>query len=140
MLRYVLVGVGIEWMESYLNSIINVKPNKPESIINSLTPDHIHYVGNRAWWRKLKIKTDNGYIEKYKNPDFKVKGQNKVIEIHGDYWHEGENTEALIQAYKEAGLECLVIWEHEIYDDLDRVLSKIAEFIEQEQWQMQLPI
>jgi hypothetical protein len=44
----------------------------------------------------------------------------------------------LIEAYKEAGLACLVIWEHEIYQDIDMVQNRIAKFIGQEQWQMTL--
>jgi hypothetical protein len=119
---------------------INIKPNKPESIINALTPGNVRYVGNRQWWRKLMILENGEYIERYKNPDFKVKDQKKVIEVHGDYWHKGEDTNALIQAYKDVGIECLVIWEHEIKSDIESVLNRIADFVGYQSWQMSLNI
>jgi len=70
-------------MEALLRTI-KKRPTNPEKLFDEMTPDIIRYVGNRAWWRLLP----NG---KYKNPDFKITGQNKVIEIFGDYWHRGEN-------------------------------------------------
>jgi len=115
--------------------------SKPEQIINSLTPENVRYVGNGQWHRKITIHTKDGQvITKHKCPDFKVTGLNKVIEVHGDYWHKGEDVDALIQAYKDQGIECLVIWEHEIYEDIQAVLNRIADFLEQDNWQMTLAI
>jgi hypothetical protein len=113
-------------------------PNKPERIINMLTPEEVVYVGNRAWWRKLKIKKNGEYIEQSKNPDFKIKGQNKVIELYGDYWHKNDNPDDLINAYKEVGFDCLVIWESEIYNELENTIEKISQFMDKPQWQMTL--
>lgn len=103
---------------------INKRPTKPERVFNELTPEEVRYIGNRTWWRKLP----NG---KYKNPDFKVTGQNKVIEVHGDYWHRGEDPQELINQYKQIGLDCLVIWENEIYNNPQEVLNKTQLFIQQ---------
>jgi len=114
-------------------------PNKPETIINMITSGDIQYTGNRAFWRKIRILVNGEYVEKYKNPDFKIKGQNKVIELYGDYWHKNDNPDDLIEAYKEAGLDCLIIWEHEL-KDVDSVLIRIGEFIGQEQWQLELSL
>lgn len=98
------------------------RPTKPEKVFDEMTPDIIRYTGNRAWWRKL----NDG---KNHNADFKVTGQNKVIEIFGDYWHKGENPQNLIDLYAQAGLDCLIFWEREIYDNPKGVLNKVEGFI-----------
>jgi len=104
------------------------KPTNPEKIFNELTPNIIRYVGNRAWWKKL----DDG---KYHNPDFKVTGQNKVIEIFGDYWHNKKSfpeilsPQELIDLYKQMGLDCLIFWEHEIYNNQEEILEQVNQFI-----------
>ena len=125
----------IKKLSSYCQS-----PNKIEQLINRITSDKIYFTGDRSWWRKVTILKDGEYIEQYKNPDFKIKGQNKVIEIFGDYWHKGENPDILISAYKESGLACLVIWEKEIKQDIESVLNKIAKFVGEQSWQMSLNI
>lgn len=111
--------------ENYLKLLLSGlgrRPNNIEKIIDEMTPDFIRYTGDGSWWRRLH----NG---KYKNPDFKVTGQNKIIEIWGDYWHKKENPNFLIEHYRRSGLECLVIWENEIYSDLQEIANKIYQFI-----------
>jgi len=118
-----------------------IKRTKPERVFDKLTPDNVKYTGDRT----LKIKTKR----KIRYPDFKIIGQNKVIEIFGIYYHDilpvknGEKTENpknIIKEYKEIGIDCLVFWEYEIiktYEkrkkypnpDLERVLKKTLEFI-----------
>jgi len=98
------------------------KPSTPEKIFDEMTGDYIRYVGNRTWWRTLP----NG---KHKNPDFKITGQDKVIEIFGNYWHCEENPQELIDLYKQIGLDCLVIWEKEIHENPQSVLEKLDNFI-----------
>jgi len=100
----------------------NGRPTKLEEMFNQMTPDIIYYVGNGQWWRTLP----NG---KHKNPDFKIKDQSKVIEIHGDYWHRDDDPKELIDLYREIGIDCLVIWEHEIYKKPDIVLEKVNNFL-----------
>ena len=102
--------------------IIAKPPTRPELIFNKLTPAEVEYVGNRKWWRKLPS-------GKYKNPDFKVRGQNKVIEVFGNYWHRNDDPQELIDLYKTTGLDCLVIWEKEIYENLQEVFNKTIDFI-----------
>jgi len=51
----------------------------------------------------------------YHNPDFKVTGQNKVIEIWGSHWHKNDDGYYLINLYRRAGLDCLIIKESEFY-------------------------
>jgi hypothetical protein len=112
--------------------IQNVCPNKPEQIINSLTPDIVEFVGNRKWWRTLKIKGENGEeIIKHKNPDFIIKGQHKVIELNGAYWHRNDDIQKWYEAWEKIGYKLLVIWERDIYENLEDTLNKIGVFIEQ---------
>lgn len=110
------------YKEKYLKGI-NFRPTELEKYFDKMTPDIVRYVGDGSWWRSLL----NG---KSKNPDFKVIGQNKVIELFGDYWHRDDNPEDLINLYKQAGLECLVIWEHEVYNNRAEVLKQVNEFIQ----------
>ena len=76
--------------------------------------------------------TEYGFI---KNLELKHKVK-KVIEHFGDYWH-GEcitgipnnvHEQQIINNYKLIGIDCLIIWEHEL-KDLDRVKNKINNFI-----------
>jgi len=110
-----------EWLKKTLFSPQRL-PTKPEKLFNEMTPDIINYVGNRKFWIMLPT-------GKRKNPDFKIENQNKVIEVFGDYWHRGENPQELIDLYKQAGLDCLVIWEHEIYKKPDIILKKVNNFL-----------
>ncbi|MBA7582013.1 hypothetical protein ES708_23932 [subsurface metagenome] len=106
------------------------RPTNPEKVFDELTPDNVRYVGNGSWYRWTG--------KKHRNPDFKITGQNKVIEIFGTYWHRDENPKDIIQEYKGIGIECIVFWEHEIIKirekvapkpELERVLKETLEFI-----------
>jgi len=99
-----------------------IRPTKPEKLFDEITHTNIYYTGNGEFWISFK----NG---RHKNPDFKVAGQRKVIEIFGDYWHKGENPQDLINLYKQTDFKCLIFWEHEIYNDLDNVLKRVDNFI-----------
>lgn len=100
----------------------NRRPTNPEIAFDKMTADIIRYTGNGSWWRKL----DDG---KHHNPDFKITGQNKVIEVFGDYWHRGEDPQELIELYALVGLDCLIFWEHEIYNQPEIVLDQVNQFI-----------
>lgn len=105
-----------------LKESTNRKPNGFESLFESLKPDlFIKYVGDFKLWVTLP----NG---KSKNPDFIIEGTNKVIELHGDYWHMGENSDELIALYKDAGYDCLVIWENEM-SDIQSVMKRVSDFL-----------
>lgn len=99
-----------------------VSPTRPEQLFNEMTPDKVRFIGDRQWWRTLP----DG---KFKNPDFKVTGQDKIIEIFGDYWHRNDKPQELIDLYNQIGLECLIIWESELYADPQEVLNKTLDFI-----------
>jgi hypothetical protein len=99
-----------------------VKPTKPERVLADMMPPNVRYVGNHAWWKTLP----DG---RHKNPDFKVSGQNKVIEVWGKHWHEGQNPQDLIDAYRTIKLDCLVIWDHEIYRQPAVVKERVNQFL-----------
>jgi hypothetical protein len=100
----------------------SIKPSGFERLFESIKPDmFIKYVGDFKLW----IELPNG---KPKNPDFIIEGTNKVIELHGDYWHKGEDDSELIALYKQIGYNCLVIWEHEM-KDIKSVIKRVMDFM-----------
>jgi len=117
-----------KWKESgYREKVLKrlgQRPSKPEKVFDGFTPQVVRYVGNGQWWRTLS----NG---KHKNPDFKVSGQNKVIEVFGgrDFFHTKGEAQDLIKKYKQIGIDCLIIWEDEIYNHPDLVLDKTIDFL-----------
>ena len=95
-------------------------PNKLETIIlailETLYPGEWKFVGNGEVMIGGKF------------PDFiNINGQKKIIEVFGDYWHCGENSEDRINIFKPYGYDTLVIWEHEL-KDMGTVRNKISEF------------
>lgn len=94
-------------------------PNQPETqlfnILQVLFPNEYQYTGNFSNWI-------NG-----KNPDFTHIEEKKVIELFGDYWHQGEDPNIRINHFNESGYECLIIWEHEL-KDVDNLEKKILNF------------
>lgn len=98
-----------------------LKPNNLERIFDELTPECVEYIGDWQFFINTKNKTHN--------PDFKIKGQNKIIELFGDYWHEGEDPKELIKEYAEAGWKCLVFWEDNVHNEPERILKETLEFI-----------
>lgn len=100
----------------------NRKPSGFERLFEQLKPDmFIKYVGDFKLW----IALPNG---KQKNPDFIIEGTNKVIELHGDYWHKGEDSSELVRLYKDVGYDCLVIWENEM-SDIKLVMKRVSDFL-----------
>jgi len=106
---------------------MEVKPNKCEQIlINLFQKQNIpyKYVGDFSFWIDGR------------NPDF-YNGENKIIELFGDYWHSDEllnnigrtksNEPNTKKHYSKYGYKTLVIWEREL-KDMDKVLEKIKEF------------
>lgn len=98
-----------------------LKPNKLEQYFNKLTPDIVRYVGDFKFFITTKKHTHN--------PDFKIAGQKKIIELFGDYWHEGEDPKELIKEYADVNWDCIVFWEKEVYNDTEKILGETLEFI-----------
>ena len=107
-----------------LQELLTMKPNGLERRFDEIKSDlFIKYVGDFSLW----IALPDGRV---KNPDFILEGTNKVIEIHGDRWHKGENEQELMDLYKQAGYDCLVIWEHEM-KDIKSVGKRVSDFLSQ---------
>lgn len=99
-----------------------LKPNKPETflieLLDGLYPGEWKYTG------------DFSFIINGKNPDFvNCNGQKKIIELFGDYWHEGENPQDRADKFSPFGYQTLVIWEREL-KNIGEVVKKIQVFHE----------
>ena len=93
------------------------EPNKSElALLEIISPLGFIYVG------------DGSLIIKRKNPDF-VDNNNRLIELFGDYWHEGDNPQERINIFKSFGYETLVIWESELKSP-ENVKYKVEAWIE----------
>lgn len=103
---------------------LNLRPNRPETmllnLLNKLYPNEWIYTG------------DFSFIINGKNPDFtNVNGKKKLIELFGDYWHEGENPQDRIDVFKPFGWDTLIIWECEL-KDIHKVELKLNDFLNKE--------
>ncbi len=128
----------------------NYNPNNLEELlISSLTEiglyavnrheaeeGQLYYPGIKGnfWFKTLK----DG---KSKLPDFKIKGQLKVIELYGSYHHSQEFCEnrnrpdydwipkKMIEEYAKVGIECKLFWDTEIYEDIKGITKEISEWV-----------
>jgi len=96
------------------------RPTQPEEtlgeILQLLFPNQYKYTG------------DGTMIIGGLCPDFtNVNGQKKVIEMFGDYWHEGQDPQVKINRYRDFGFNCLVIWESEL-NNHSHVTKRIVQF------------
>lgn len=116
-----------QFRESQIVAIMkasHVMPNKAEMklsyILRSIAPKIFYYNGDF----RLGISIGG------KVPDFvNMDGKKQVIELFGDYWHQGQGIDKLARHYAGYHYGCLVIWEHEIYEGRERLRRKILEFI-----------
>lgn len=96
------------------------KPNKAEVCLAELLetnyPNEWAYVGSGQ------------LIIGGKCPDFmNINSKKQLIELYGDYWHEGEDPQDRIDLFGQYGFDCLVIWERELTEPQE-VLKKVANF------------
>jgi len=110
-----------EYAQSVLNAL-QVRPNKLEQLVDSITCDAIRYVGDGAEWRIWP----NG---RHKNPDFIIDKKHRVIEIWGDYWHRNDDPMVDIEMWNRLGYECLIIWEHQVHEEQEAVLDLVSNFV-----------
>lgn len=114
-------------------------PNLLERRFGALNPELL-YTGNGAFWRWLPK------LGQHKNPDFispgpditnPKKGVTKVVEVFGDFWHSRmftgranfEHELALVEAYLDVGIECLIIWEGDFKKDSDATRKRVVDFL-----------
>lgn len=113
-------------------------PNKFEARVHSLAP-WLRYMGDHSFWRWLPK------LNHHKNPDFIVPGPDpehplrditKVVEAFGDFWHSRmftgrapfDHEQDLIDAYRDVGIDCLVLWESEVKSDPEGVRARLIAF------------
>jgi hypothetical protein len=98
-------------------------PNNCEKTIISLQIPSVKFVGDAAFWIRLKNRA--------KNPDFLITPffeTYKVIEFFGDFWHTREEADELIAEYFEKHIQCLILFQDDLeYHALLR--EKILNFI-----------
>ena len=98
--------------------LVRLSPNDSElqlqNVLDKHFPKEWKYVGNGQMW------VDG------RNPDFtNVNGKKQVIELFGIYWHDPilfpkrPTEEELVAHYGRFGFDCIVIWEYDIYDELN---------------------
>lgn len=101
------------------------RPTKPEITL-------INLIAKQNW--PIIYTGDGNYIIGYKNPDFKILYQKKLIEVYGNYWHTRPK-QAWHQSelgakiyYHLFGFKTLIIWESEL-TNLDMVKVRIEQFL-----------
>jgi len=115
-----LLWENVEWTTKICMAR-NLRPNKPETVILNLLED--------MYPNEWKYTGDFSYMINGKNPDFvNINGKKKIIELFGDYWHQGQNPQDRAEMFKPYGYETLVIWEHELRD-VESVKNKLMNFI-----------
>ena len=121
---------------------ITLSPNKIETNFHEHFKDKIKFTGDRQFWIRFDVKYASGdkagkFI--HKNPDFKVHGQKKVIELYGDYWHQNDDPLELMINYRNAGYKCLIFWEYDIKNHMEEVIALTNLFINartEEDWKL----
>ncbi len=109
------------WKEdkNYINSF-HKKPNKLEInlglFLQTHFPNEWEYIG------------DGKFVIGGKLPDYININKKKIIELYGDYWHRNDNPQDRINLFKQYGYTTLVIWEHEMYKNLEELQRKIRLF------------
>ncbi len=106
------------------------RPNGLESLFDDLTTPRIAYVGDGTFFKTWP----NGRI---KNPDFRVYDKDgnpvkMIVELFGDYWHKGDDVQLHMEMWHRIGYSLLVIWEHELHEDQERILDLVSAFIGEE--------
>lgn len=93
-----------------------------------------------ALWRWLPL------LGHHKNPDFILPGPDvgnpkrgitKVVEVFGDFWYSRtftgranfEHEQELIDAYRDIGIDCCIVWESSLLDDPDAVRKRVEAFL-----------
>jgi len=100
----------LEYAEKIIKATLKAcqfSPNKAELKLNSflqqVLPNEYKYVGLGE------------FILAGKCPDFvNINGQKKLIELYGDYWHQGETGEDRKALFRKYGYQTLIVWEHEL--------------------------
>ena len=123
--RNLLNWLDKSWHKRHKQIIKTKQPNKPEIVLTELL--------NNFLSNEYKYVGDGKVIIGGFNPDFiNINGQKKIIEMFGDYWHNRTDTitrdKIRLKTYKEYGYKTLIIWEHELKNNLKKLILKLKEF------------
>lgn len=103
-------------------------PTKIEQMIIDLNIPGLIYNGNKEGAKTIRFENNN-----YKHsltPDFIYEyDERKVIETFGVYWHPKEDEELYVKACEENDYNILILWEDEIYKNIEQIQQKIIEFL-----------
>jgi superfamily II DNA or RNA helicase len=95
---------------------------KPEQMIVDMNINNLEYNIDRKYMYKFSDK-------KWKIPDFKVKDENKVIEVSDfEHWRKPEYKDIIINKFKEIGIDCLYLDEKELKNNYNETKQKIEKF------------
>ena len=100
-----------------MNKGWDCRPNRPETFLKTIL--------NEYWPGQWKYTGDFSFMINGKNPDFVNEEQKLVIEFYGDYWYKGDNPVDREEIFAQSGYETMIIWEHELNNELDNVLYKL---------------
>ncbi len=110
---------NLEWVKFYFERC-SASPNKSElkllDILNNYFPNEWAFVGDG----KMVV---GGKIPDYTN----INGKKQLIELFGTFWHKGKNPQIRINSFMHFGFATIVIWEHELKDELS-VVNKVNNF------------
>lgn len=92
---------------------------RPERILeNELVPLGFRYTGCTRSFRLGRM-----------NPDFVHDFLKVVVEHFGDYWHPVEDEEKRVRKFQSIGYDCVVIWEHEVYNSIGSAIDRVKEVL-----------
>jgi superfamily II DNA or RNA helicase len=123
-----------KFRENWINAPVKSKgkvwkPTSFEQKIIDLNISEIAYTGDGKFWLAIGKKDDGKRWSK--NPDFKIRGQRKVIEV-GDivHWHTKEEIERVIKGYESINFKCLYLINEDFeVENFENTLGKIQKFI-----------
>ena len=98
-----------------------VCPNKPElKLLTFLSKDWLFTGGGK------NVHSIDG-----KQPDFTNYKTKQVIELFGDYWHQGQDPKERTWFFERQGWKCLIVWQSEL-EKPNKLRSKLDRFCNNE--------
>ena len=100
-----------------IHSSLTRFPNKAEMKLDEIL--------QKAFPKEWKYVGDGRFLIEGYSPDFiNVNGKKQIVEMFGDYWHQGQNPIKRINLFKQYGYKCVVIWERELKNP-NAVIQKV---------------
>lgn len=97
------------WLDPEYRKKVLISPSKLElSLVPAMEALGYWHSGAGDFWIHHEGRT--------RNPDFKAHGSKRVVELYGTYWHRNERglEQETIDWYRDAGFDCIIVWEDEI--------------------------